>query len=100
LWSKAFPKELDLDNLPRIHTYIGLNQIAENVNVTFEESLSVNNHPRLLVQVSSAEPGKVWPEDIRQYYNPSMGTMAPDARRFHVESMVSSALISPRPPVS
>jgi len=89
LWNRAFPSKLELLQLPVIHSYAGIDELAKAVNHSYEETLSILNHPRLMTQVSSADPGKAWP-DIDQIYNPEMGTVSPDARRFHVEPTINT----------
>jgi hypothetical protein len=81
---------VDTDNLPHIHSYIGLEDLQQKLNESYEDTLSVVNYPHILTQISSADPNKVWPDDSAGHFNPTTGTLSPDARRFSVERGVSS----------
>jgi len=91
LWKKAFSSpDLDLLRLPRIHSYAGLEEIAVNLNSTYEESLTIFNHPRVMTQVSSLDRDRVWPDDIMHFRNNVLGSLSPDARRFFIEPTINT----------
>lgn len=57
-------------------------------NVTEEAQLHFATYPRVLTQVSSSQRDRVWPDDTKQELR-KIGTISPDARRFHISSRVS-----------
>jgi len=78
------------NNLQPVHSYIGLEDLKSRLNETYEQSLLITNYPHILTQVSSKEPDKIWPDDTSKHFTQALGTVSPDARRFHVEPGLSS----------
>lgn len=77
------------DALPRPNPYIGLERVRRNRTIRLAP---IVNFGPVLTQVSSEKPDRIFPDDVRRYFDPAAGTISPDDRRIVVNNTVSGCM--------